>query len=221
VISEFEPNPAGSDPADTTLELAGGTPSSPFDYWVLSLESDGYNGTVDRAANVTGNFDASGMAVITVPDLENPSFTVVLTDSFTASLRDDLDPLNDGTLDTSSLGNILDAVGVSDNANDDITLYGAALGGSDILFNGQFEPLLVFRDASTGEWFQTVTVDFGEPSEHVGVFAANGGPELSTSIFDSDPTLGPTYGSVNPAVPEPATALLGLLGLGACFSRRR
>ncbi|MDU8884960.1 T9SS type A sorting domain-containing protein [Yeosuana sp. MJ-SS3] len=198
MISEFEPNPAGGDPPDTTFELTG-TATAAFDLWILSIENDGYNGLVDRATNVTGNFDANGRAVVMVPDLENPSFTVVLTDNFTGTTSTDIDPADDGTLDTSTFGTILDAVGVSDAFADDATMYGASLGGTDILYNGEFEPLLVFRDGTSGDWYQTVTVDFGGAGEHVGVFAASAGSEISTGDFDIDPTVGPTYGSVNPS----------------------
>ena len=161
LISEFEPNPAGGDPDDTTFELSGMSGDA-FDFFILSLENDGFAGTVDRAANVTGTFDANGLAVVTVPDLENPSFTVVLTDSFTGMEGDDLDALDDGTLDLSSVGTILDAIGVSDETDDDSTLYAGRIGGTDILFNGEFEPLSVFRDGTTGELYNTVTVDFGD-----------------------------------------------------------
>jgi hypothetical protein len=197
IINEFEPNPAGTDPSTTTFELKG-TANTAFDLWILSLESDGYQGTVDRAGNVTGTFDTNGLATVTIPDLENPSFTIVLTDNFTGSIGDDLDVLDNGTLDTSSLGNILDAVGVSDNTADDSTLYGAVLSGSDILFNGEFEPLLVFRDGSTGDWYQTVTVDFGQPTESISVFDVNGNIVPNTN-FDSDPASGPTFGITNPS----------------------
>lgn len=213
MISEFEPNPAGGDPPTTTYELSG-MAGSAFDLWILSIENDGINGTVDRAANVTGSFDSNGLAVVTTPDLENPSFTVILTDAFTGSIGDDLDPADSGVLDTTSLGTILDAVGVSDAPGDDGTLYASGLGGTDILFNGEFEPLLVFRDASTGDFYQTVTVDFGSPGQFVGVFdaAANA---VSAAAFDSDPTTGPTYGAINPslsAIPEPGSVVLVLLG---------
>ncbi|NDV61804.1 hypothetical protein G0Q06_05015 [Puniceicoccales bacterium CK1056] len=197
-ISEFEPNPAGQDPAEQTIEIGGGTPSAAFDLWILSVENDGYNGLVDRVNNVTGTFDANGLAVVTIPDLENPSFTLILTTSFSGDTSTDLDPTDSGTLDTSSLGEILDAIGVSDAVGDDPGLYGVLLGGSDILFNGQFEPLLVFRDSVTGELYNTVTVDFGEPTEHLGVFDSSGsGIELDAGIFDIDPLV-PTFGSVNP-----------------------
>jgi len=221
LLNEFEPNPAGGDPADTTFELSG-TALDAFDLWILSLESDGFNGTVDRAANVTGSFDANGLAVVAVPDLENPSFTVILTDAFTGAIGDDLDAADDGTLDLSSLGTIHDAVGVSDNAADDGTLYGAALGGTDILYNGEFEPLLVFRDGVSGDWYQTVTVDFGGANERVGVFGAGGGAEISSSAFTPDASS-PTFGSANPTlVPEPATfALLSVALLGVVTKRRR
>jgi hypothetical protein len=194
-INEFEPNPAGADPANSTFELKG-TPSAAFDLWILSLENDGYNGTVD---NVTGTFDANGLAIVTTTDLENPSFTIILTDSFTGTTGDDLDGADDGNLDTSSLGTILDAVGVSDAIIDDTVLYGSILGGSDILYNGQFEPLTVFRDGTTSDWYNTVTVDFSNPGEYIGVFDASG-VEVAAGDFDIDPTVGNTYGSVNPSL---------------------
>lgn len=197
IINEFEPNPAGSDPTSTTFELKG-TANATFDLWILSLESDGYQGSVDRAGNVTGTFDTNGLATVTIPDLENPSFTIVLTDNFTGSIGDDLDVLDNGTLDTSSLGNILDAVGVSDSTADNSTLYGTTLSGSNILYNGEFEPLLVFRDANTGDWYQTVTVDFGQPTESINVFDVNGNL-VPNNNFDSDPASGPTFGSTNPS----------------------
>ncbi|EDP71187.1 hypothetical protein FBALC1_01847 [Flavobacteriales bacterium ALC-1] len=203
MITEFEPNPAGTDPTDTTFELKG-TPNAAFDLWIISIENDGYNGTVDRAANVTGNFDANGLAVVTTPDLENPSFTVVLSTAFTGSIGDDLDAADNGTIDTSSLGTILDAVGNSDSTADDTTLYGVTLGGANILHNGEFEPLLVFRDDNTGNWYNTVTINFGQPDEAVAVFDANGN-SVDANIFDIDPTTGPTYGSTNPSTATAGT----------------
>jgi hypothetical protein len=196
-INEFDPNPAGTDPANSTFELKG-TANAAFDLWILSIENDGYNGTVDKATNVTGTFDANGLAVVTTTDLENPSFTIILTDAFSGTLGDDLDATNNGTLDTSSLGTILDAVGVSDAVIDDATLYASALGGTDILYNGQFEPLLAFRDGTTSDWYNTVTVDFGGAGEYIGVFDASGA-ELAAGDFDIDPTAS-TYGSTNPSL---------------------
>lgn len=225
LISEFEPNPAGGDPDDSTIELSG-TANLAYNFNIYSIENDGISGLVDRATNVTGSFDALGLSVVTVPDLENPSFTLLLTDGNIplVATGTDLDATDSGVLDVSNLGTIFDSVGVSDNGGDDGTLYSTGLGGSSILFNGEFEPLSVFRDASTGEFFQTVTVDFGGANEHIGVFAANGGPELNVATFSSDPTA-TTFGAINPtvtAVPEPSSiACLTALGAGGVYRRVR
>ena len=189
-----------------------------FDLNIISIENDGFNGLVDRATNVTGTYDSNGLAVIDVPDLESPSFTVLLTELLVAT-GTDLDAANDGTLDVSGFGTIFDSVGVSDSAADDSSLYSTALGGSSILFNGIDEPAGVFRDGSTGEWFQYVDSGAG-----IELFAASGGPALDVSLFSSDPTT-TTFGSINPtlnAVPEPSTlAFASLLGIGLGLVRRR
>ena len=212
LLNEFEPNPPGADPATQTVELLG-TPLAAFDLWILSIENDGYNGLVDRASNVTGSYDANGLATVTINDLENPSNTVILTDSFTGSTSTDIDPANDGVLDLSTIGTIFDALGVSDSSFDDATMYGASLGGTDVLFNGEFEPLSVFRDSVTGIWYNTVTVDFGGPNQHIGVFDSSGrGIEIDSALFTPDPTS-TTFGAANPTlIPEPASVALVLLG---------
>lgn len=195
IINEFEPNPVGADPMQSTFELKG-TANAPFDLWILSLENDGFNGLVDRARNVVGTFDANGLAIVTTPDLENPSFTVILTDNFTGSIGSDLDMANDGGLDTTALGVILDAVGVSDSTEDNPSLYGVLLGGTNILFNNSTEPSLVFRDDTTGDWYQVARVNSGGNNEIIGLFDAAGNT-ISTESFSFDPTTAPTYGMAN------------------------
>jgi hypothetical protein len=227
-ISEFEPNPAGPDPTDSTIELSG-TPLASFtDWWLVSIENDsgGALGLVDRAASVSGSFDANGIAVVTVPDLENPTFTLILTDSFTGTIgTTDIDPADDGTLDLSAFGTIVDAIGVSDEDDDNSLLYGSALGGSDVFYNGQFEPLSIFRDSVTNDLYNTVTIDFNTPSQRIGIFDSSGsGIEVDAGLFTGGDPLATTFGSVNPTtVPEPGTyaALFGLLGLGLVLWRRR
>lgn len=221
LLNEFEPNPAGGDPSTQIIELKG-TPGTSFDLWIVSVENDGFNGTVDSFDNVTGTYDSSGLAAPIIDDLENPSNTLILTDSFTGSTSTDIDPNDDGSvLDLSTFGTILDAVGVSDAAGDDASLYGAALGGTDILFNGEFEPLFVFRDSLTDVWYQGVTADFGAPTERIAIFAADAGPEISPSAFTPDASSA-TLGSVNPTIPEPASlALIGIGGLTVLGRRRR
>jgi hypothetical protein len=164
--------------------------------------------------------------VVTVPDWENPTNTAVLVDiggglASDFAIGDDLDPTDDGNLVLPGSWSVLDAVGVSDNAGDDASLYGEILGGSNINYNGQFEPLLVFREGSTGEWYQTVTIDFGEATERVGAFSATPSGEITAESFVGG-SIDPTFGAVNPTlIPEPSASLLGSLALLGLLRRRR
>jgi len=188
-ISEFQPNPDGSDPTLISVELTG-TPGADFDLWLLSVESDAGNGagTVDRAENVVGTFDDDGIAVVQVPDLENPSFTYILAEDFTGQVgTTDFDTDNDGVPDDLSAlagGEILDAIGVPDTAGE--PLYGDAAGGTDLTF-ATGEPQLLFRDGLTGDIYRV---------EDGAIFDADGN-EVSASEFDKDPTQ-TTFGTANP-----------------------
>lgn len=186
-ISEFQPNPEGADPATTLVELTG-EPGAAFDLWLIAVESDagGSAGTVDSAENVTGTFDANGIAVVEVPDLENPSFTYILADDFTGTVgTTDLDTDNDGTPDDlSTLGEVFDAIGVPDT--DGEPLYGAAAGGTDLAF-ATGEPALLFRDGATGEIYRVED----------GLIYDAAGNEVSAEEFDVDP-LQTTFGATNP-----------------------
>lgn len=193
LISEFEPNPFGVDPDPVSVELSG-TPGASFSGEILSLESDsGTIGTVDRLASVSGTFDSNGLLVVSIPDLENPSFTVVLTTGATVMLNDDLDANDDGILDdVSGLGTILDAVGIPDNTTDEAFIYANQLGGIDFVYTGS-EPRLVFRSASTGDWYAVNGPDNGEVQDAFG-------NTFAPSDFDADPTAGfDTFGAINPA----------------------
>ena len=206
LISEFEPNPDGTDPSDVSFEISG-TPGEMFSGSILEIENDGINGTLDRRADVMGTFDSNGLLVVTIPDLENPSFTVVLATGTPASttVGTDLDANDDGTIDDpSALGTVLDAVGVSDATGDDATLYASGLGGTDVLFNGNFEPAILFRDASTGDFYQVVAAFNEDPAV---VYDASG-TEVDASEFDSDPTM-TTFGAINPSRDMDASRVAG------------
>jgi hypothetical protein len=195
-INEFEPNPTGSDPAEDEVELKG-TPNTSFDLWILSIESDSGNpGVVDRVNNVTGTFDANGIAIATIEDLENPSFTLVLCDNFTGEIGDDLDTNGDGTVDVdlTVLGNVLDAIGIPDNTGDEANLYGAQLGGADFKFTGS-EPVLVFRDGTTDAWYALNNL---ESTEVLSIAAE----PLPVANFNTSPASF-TFGSTNPIYTEP------------------
>lgn len=187
-ISEFLPNPAGADPDPVSVELTG-TPGADFDVWLLAVESDAGNsglGTVDRAENVTGTFDANGIAVVQVPDLENPSFTYVLVEDFTGVEGEtDFDTDNDGVADAlSTVTGVLDAIGVPDA--DGEPLYAEQLGGVDLADIGG-EAELVFRDGETGDLYSVLG----------GVVFDADGNEVDPAEFDVDPTTA-TFGDANP-----------------------
>jgi hypothetical protein len=194
LISEFQPNPTGTDPATTTFELSG-TAGTTFNGVIVSIESDsGSQGTVDRVASVSGTFDVNGLLTVDIPDLENPSFTVALLSEFTGTVGTDIDTNDDGVADDlSTFGTVLDAIGVPDSTADEVFLYGAELGGVDFAFTGD-EPRLIFRDGSVGDLYAINDPDNGQ------VFDVNGN-DVTPGIFDTDPTLGTdTFGIINPTV---------------------
>lgn len=221
LFNEFESNPPGGDPTDSIFELTGDANTS----WtgvIVSLDSDNGVGTVDRLYNFTVNFDANGIGVVSGPDLENPSFTLILTDTFSGLLGDDLDTDDDGVLDINPFGTVFDSINVSDAPGDDGLGYADDFGGTSLI-NVGFEPEIVFRDSMSGLWYQAMT-----PGSFTGavVFDADGN-DVTTAAWVGDPfntSYGPNVtGAVNPfidPVPEPAT--LTILGLAAAaFARKR
>ena len=222
LISEFQPNPTGSDPANVTFELSGTTGES-FSGVIVSIESDSGSsaGTVDRVASVSGTFDANGLLTVDIPDLENPSFTVALLSEFTGDTNTDIDTDNDGVADDlSTFGTVFDAIGIPDTSGDEAFLYGTDLGGTDFTFTGD-EPRLVFRDGGTGDLYAVNDPDNGQ------VFDVNG-TDVTPAIFDTDPTIGTnTFGAINPSVgdgnpePEPEPTIIKIHAIqGNAFTQQ-
>ncbi len=203
LISEFRPNPEGGDPATSTFELSG-TPGASFSGFITSIEGDAAGATIDRLAAVSGTFDPNGLLLVTVPDLENPSFTVVLSSDAPGTIGDDLDGNADGDIDNPSVfGTIYDAIGVPDAAGDAGFLYGNELGGTDFTFTGD-EPRLIFRAGSVSSLYAINDPDNGEVYEV-------GGTNVGTAIFNLDPTAGSdTFGTVNPILGPAPTATFAI-----------
>ncbi|MEM8836916.1 MAG: endonuclease/exonuclease/phosphatase family protein [Pseudomonadota bacterium] len=189
LINEFSPNPTGGDPATQFVELIGEA-SSDFSGFLFSIEGDfGPDSFIDSAEAISGTFDENGLLTVEIDDLENPSFTLVLTDdTATATPSDFVDSTDPGTF--SILGNVLDAVGTTDGDGEiGEFLFGELLGGVDLGFTGD-EPQLVFRDATTGDFFQI--------NDPVGMTAfAEDGTAVDLADFDMDPAVA-TFGAVNP-----------------------
>lgn len=197
IINEFQPNAAGADPDPMDIELKG-TPSTAFSGFLISIESDGANGLVDRSSAVSGSFDANGLLVVQIPDLENPSFTFVLCE-LDPLVTTDLDVDNDGTLENlASLGTIYDAIGIPDNDADAVITAGYAtqLGGVSFAYTGD-EPGLVFRDGTTNDWYA-----LNEPYIAPEVFDIDANIVFATD-FTPEPTLVGTFGTTNPIYTMP------------------
>lgn len=207
LISEFQPNPIGTDPDPATIELSG-NPGEAFSGWLISIESDpGNPGVVDRASEISGTFDSNGLLTVTVPDLENPSFTLVLLSDFTGDTTTDIDTDDDGIADDlSTLGTVFDAIGVPDTTGE--PLYGTDLGGVDFTFTGD-EPRLIFRDASVGDLYAVNDPDNGQVFDISGV-------DVTPRIFNIDPTLGTdTFGTINPSVGGVVENTIGIAAIDA------
>ncbi|MFK8165136.1 MAG: T9SS type A sorting domain-containing protein [Lewinella sp.] len=197
LINEFDPNPPGSDPTNSTFELSG-PPSTSFSGFIVSLECDGTSlGVIDRTTAVSGTFDADGFLVVTVPDLENPSFTVILC-SASPVVGTDLDTDDDALIDdVSVLGTVYDAIGVPDVTADEANLYGTQLGGADFPAEGTSseEPSIIFRDPVSGDLYANYDRLFTVSDPMVFDLSGNAYPPAD---FDIDPTS-TTFGSINPS----------------------
>lgn len=224
LITELRPNPPGADPSTQEVELSG-TAGASFSYVLVSIEGDtgasGLAGTVDRLETVTGTYDSAGIAVVTIADLENPAFTLILADGFTGSIGDDLDVGDLGTLDTSGFTGIMDAIGVPDSASSDLLYGGVATSGANLTLPGAAafsEPTRIFRDGSTGDWFW---VDSEMALGGTGLVFDEAGAIVTA--FAADSQSGTSFGTLNAvAVPEPGSmALLAILGAAGAFAHRR
>ncbi|SIP90317.1 ExeM/NucH family extracellular endonuclease [Marinobacterium stanieri] len=191
-INEFQPNPQGTDPQMAVFELQG-EPGTLFTGWITSIEGDNSSATIDSAYQISGTFDEHGLLTVEVPDLENPSFTVVLSSEFNGALGNTFSLLNTGAF----FGRVHDALGVPDASADASYLFGAALGGADFAYTGD-EPRLVFRDSLSGDWYAINDPDNGQ------VIDINGNV-VAPDEFGSDPASGTdTFGSANPSRSAPA-----------------
>ena len=129
-INEFQPNPTGN--PDNMLELLGCAGES-FSGWFLDIEGDtdasSTIGVVQGGMQISGTFDSNGLLTVNVGNLEDPSGTYLLVDNFTGTISNttgtDIDSNNDGTADNiSTLGNVIDSIGVTDGNPDFGSLYG-------------------------------------------------------------------------------------------------
>jgi len=128
VINEFVANHTGTD----TFEYVEvwGDPSTDYSTLsVLEIEGDGTGaGTVDAVFPV-GITDGDGFwfSGYLSNQIENGSVTLLMVDTFSGSLGDDLDTNNDGVLDSEPWSRVVDGIAVSDGGAGDLTYANVVL----------------------------------------------------------------------------------------------
>ncbi len=183
LINEFEPNPPGRDPSIQNIELVG-TPNTSFTGVLVSVEADNDAasasiGKVEYIEAISGNFDANGVLVASIPNLENPSYTLILLNTFSGSIGDALNV-------TTIQPDVLDAIGLLDNNSDAPNLIADQLGGVNIIAPSRVEPTLLFRDSVSNAIYVVINGD---------IFDVNG-DDIPVTNFDGDPTT-PSFGVAN------------------------
>ena len=209
LLNEFQPNQPGSDPSTQNVELMG-LAGTMFTGFIYEIDTDFSPGsTVDRIEAVSGMFDANGLLVVNISDLENPSATYILASGGSAMLGDAFDTVNFMT----QFGTIYDSLNSPDRVADEPNSVAGILGGTNLSYIGS-EPVLVQRDSITGQWLQ---VNFAGD-----VFDVAGSLLGNVTDFTGpgyDPNAG-SFGATNFSV-VPAPTALAVLGLGGLVATRR
>lgn len=220
ILSEFRSDQSGADNSEY-FELSGNPGESLDGYFYLVIgDGAGGSGVVESVVDLTGSlipadgyflagestfengvgetFEGITLDLVTSINFENGDNTThVLVTGFTGVAQDDLDTNDDGTLDVTPWGTVVDSFQVIEELADGISSqeysYDVDGDGESIGPDGTFVPAHGYRDASG-----TLTA---------GAFA--------TGEADETPGAAPL------AVPEPASALFAFLGLALGATRRK
>lgn len=201
LINEFQPTLSGV--IDQTIEILG-TPGETFAGYIVVVEGDVDSasvGVVRSAEVISGTFDSNGLFTATIPLIITPSHTVILTNSFTGTVDVtdiDTDDNQSRTADNlADFGQIFDAIGIVDEDLDVGNTYGSELGGVDVA-NISNLARLAFRDALTNDWYVT------DASGNIYNTSAN---TIASASFNTDPTAGTTFGTINPFITPTETTV--------------
>ncbi len=124
----------------------------------LSAQSTGTSGIllVRDSATVLSPAPAAGTNVFVQdfnPDLQNGTYTLVLVTNFTGAVNDDLDPENDGVLNTTPWSGVVDVVGFVENDTGTNITYAVALGGYEFPAQAGFNADVLVYDENNALWF--------------------------------------------------------------------
>ena len=202
-VPEFEINElrisssGASDDTSNFVELFGAPGASLDGLTLLVISSEGDSGTIDFAFDLTGGFtDVDGVFLLgnagsgtsfdpgdiqAAFDFSGSPLTFILVQDFTGNVGDDLDTDDDGVLDVTPYGNVIDSVSIIDGDATVDTPYSDVVVGPD----GNFTPAHISRDTD-GEGDFTIG-QFGDLGDDTpGTLNAGGGfgNPTEVSIFD-------------------------------------
>ena len=209
LINEFNPNPYGPDANSQIIEFSGlaHSETNHLSFFAIEADNAASKGKIDFLLHdFSLHFNELGLATLTIPDLENPSFSLFLSVSTSFVLGQDIDANNDGFWDDTWDG-YLDSISIFDAAKDQRnTHYASQLGGTDFFYTGT-EPYLAFRDSVNNDWYA-----LNDPSDEM-VFSSSG-QRYHVNEFNLVPSLS-TFEVTNPSrinqVSEPKLLVLWLI----------
>jgi hypothetical protein len=156
-INEFVADHTGTDTHEF-IEIIGLPSTDLSTHTVLHVEGDGTgDGTIDSAYTV-GTTDANGFWTtgFLANGLENGSISLLLVQSFSGSVGNDLDTDNDGTLDSTPWAELVDDVAVDDGGADDrhysTTVLAANYDGQAFAPGGASRIPDALDTGATGDW---------------------------------------------------------------------
>lgn len=203
IINEFSPNQPGVDSAQQIIEFKRLAPyvSQPISLVAIETDSNSNLGVVDQVVNFDELTWQNELAELTLSDLENPSFMLLLLLGNPFAVGDDLDADNNGWFDAFDwVASVLDGVHVSDSRTDSQSNhYAEQTSTTSFGFTGA-EPELLFRDQLSLDWYAVNRLN------DTGFYTADG--QLATfDLINHNPTYA-SFGSQNPyreiqSVPEP------------------
>ena len=178
----------------------------------LSIPSDGYFLAAEPTMLLAPPSQLDLITAASALNFENGDHvTFVLVTNFTGTNGQDLDTNNDGVLDATPWGAVVDAVGFIVEPSPPTTndwAYGAALGGSDVGPDGIFVPGQIYRCETAGLWtigkFNPFDPDGGTDTPGIANLTCTAvpcpGDRTGNGIVDVDDLLAVinTWGSNNP-----------------------